>query len=95
MAAIKMLPRPNGIWYSIEIIVLLVPPNTSMHMTKDVTLIPPSANPDRNFINKNAKNQGVYVDIMLATNCNVMVNNRIFFLPNLSDAKPKNTLPTN
>lgn len=88
-----LLPNPKGIWYNIGTTVLQTPPTTSIHITKDVIIVPPLAIANKNLNIRKAINQGDIAESMPQKDCKKIETNRTFLRPNLSAATPKNILP--
>lgn len=91
--AIRVFPKPKGIWYKIGTIVLHLPPTTSIHITKEVIIVPPLAMAKKNLATKNPINHGDHADRIPQIDCMKMHMIKIFFLPHLSAATPNTMFP--
>lgn len=88
-----MLPKPNGIWYRIGTIVRHLPPTLSMHMTNDVTVVPPLKIASRKRIAINSQKCGANADKMPKIDWNRMQVIRMGLRPLRSARAPNSTLP--
>lgn len=86
-------PIPKGIWYKIGTIVLQTPPTISMHITKEVIIVPPLAIAKKNLNRTKPQNQGDHAEIIPHTDWKNIQKTSVFFLPYRSAVTPKTTFP--
>lgn len=75
--------------------VLHFPPTASIHMTKDVTIVPPLETPKKNLVMRKIGNHGTRDEATPKMLCRMIQMTNTVFLPFLSASMPNIILPRN